>query len=418
MTPLILLLALAAVSIGGLAWVTVPLVRNHASTPKRRPSPDNDNLTRALDLLDDLDAEFDRGKISRLEHAELVAELQHQAALALDTLRRHRQEATLLVDDLVANRIAATKPDPPNTSEPGTAQRTTPWLVAAGILVVALVAVVVVITVGARRGLSEQTTIGNVGATGIVAAATSPTDASVLAVAHASGINISQDGGTSWQPTEFPHAARWLTATVNGFIAISDGTLFQGDVSGVNWNSTTPAPEFHYAAAGRHSNWLVGISANGSIYTSDNEGSKWDRLTLTAPPTVTALAVVDGPEPLILAGTSTEGVLVAAPSGTWRSGNGFVNGALPTVHIRDLHYEPDSGDRYESPAGQTFEGAIYAATDVGLFKTVDGMQTWIRMSLLGDVVAISSGASDPRRIYAVSRDGSIFRSHDAGVSWK
>ena len=87
--------------------------------------------------------------------------------------------------------------------------------------------------------------------------------------------------------------------------------------------------------------------------TTARPGGRWP---IAAPPNVTGMAVVEQPELQIVVSTSTEGVLAAGLDGSWRSANGFVNGALPTVNVRSLHYEPNSGDQYVSPTGQSLPG--------------------------------------------------------------
>ena len=170
------------------------------------------------------------------------------------------------------------------------------------------------------------------------------------------------------------------------------------------------------ASAGR-SDLLVAINGSGAIHASDDDGASWRPLPLVAPPNVTGMAVVEQPVLQIVVSTSTEGVLAAGLDGTWRSANGFVNGALPTVNVRSLHYEPNSGDQYVSPTGQEFQGAVYVATNAGVFKSVDGMQSWNRLTLAGDIVVVTGSAAAPRELYAIARDGTVFRSRDLGASW-
>ena len=367
--------------------------------------------------MDDLDLERRRGAVSDAEHAELTAELRQQAALALDAQQRGHARAAAQVDalltDLPTARASSTAPLLSSTA----VRRPLVWLLTAATLVGGLVAVVLVVTLGARQGVADQTAVGNVGVAAIAAAAVSPADPEVLLAAHPSGLQVSRNGGATWQAAEFPRTTRSVATTPTGFVALSDDGQFRGDALASSWSRWTASLDLAHLASGRQSGRLVGIDAAGAIHASDDDGATWRTLAVAAPPSVTGITVVDQPEFLILVSTATEGVLAAGLDGTWRSANGFVNGALPTVNVRSLHYEPNSGDRYVSPTGREFQGAVYAATDAGVFKTVDGTQSWHRLPLAADIVIVTGSAAAPRELYAIARDGTVFRSRDLGVSW-
>ena len=272
-------------------------------------------------------------------------------------------------------------------------------------------------TLGAREGIGEQTAVGRVGVTAISAVAVSPTDPEVLAATHPAGIQVSRDGGATWQTANAPRGAGAATATRTGFIAITDDGPFRANSTAADWTPGTSSLDLARIASAGRSDLLVAIDGAGAIHASDDDGATWRSLPIAAPPNVTGLVVVEQPALQIVVSTSAEGVLAAGLDGTWRSANGFVNGALPTVGVRSLHYEPNSGDQYVSPTGQEFLGAVYVATDAGVFKSVDGMQSWNRLSLAADIVVVTGSAAAPRELYAVARDGTVFRSRDLGASW-
>ena len=200
---------------------------------------------------------------------------------------------------------------------------------------------VLLVTLGARRELGQQTIVGNAGVTAITAIAASPREADVLVVAHPAGIQVSRDGGTKWQSADFAHTARSVVAIEAGLLAITDdGQFLAAASSASNWVSAPSLSNVEMLAAGRHSPRLIGVNAGGTIQEAFDAGVTWRVLDLPAPSTVTGIAVVVTPEPLLLLGTSTEGVLASTKRSTWRSANGFVKGALPTVNIRSLYYEP------------------------------------------------------------------------------
>ncbi len=416
MTPVVLLVGLALVAVGGLAWVTSPLLRDTARRVSPRRQQFSDDVQRSLDLMTDLDLERLRGAISDAEHAELTAETRRQAALELSAHERRRARAEAHVEHLLAER-----PRMPERATPGAAPASTRrplvWLLMGATLTVGLVAVVLIVTLGAREGLGEQTAVGNVGVAAIVAVAVSSTDPETLVAAHPAGLQVSNDGGATWQPVDFPRATSSVAATRSGFVAVSDDGPFRGDGTGAGWIPGASSLDLARLASAGHSDLLIAIDTTGAVHASDDDGSTWRSLPVAAPPNVTGLAIVEQPELQIVVSTSTEGVLAAGLDGSWRSANGFVNGALPTVNVRSLHYEPNSGDQYVSPTGQEFQGAVYVATDAGVFKSVDGMQSWNRLVLAADIVVVTGSAAAPRDLYAVARDGTVFRSRDLGASW-
>ena len=415
MTPVVLLVGLALVAVGGLAWVSTPLLRDTSRRVRPRRQPFSDEVRRSLDLMTDLDLERLRGAISDAEHAELSAETRRQAALELGAHERRRARAEAQVEHLLADR-----PQIPERATPSlptvSARRPLVWLLTAATLIVGLVAIVLVVTLGAREGIGEQTVVGNVGTAAVSAVAVSSTEPETLVAAHPAGLQVSNDSGATWRPAAFPRATRSVAATRTGFVAITDDGPFRGDTSAATWTEEPTSLDLAHLASGRDSGRLVAIDAAGAFHASD-DGATWRPLPIVAPPNVTGIAIVEQPELQIVVSTPTEGVLAASLDGTWRSANGFVNGALPTVNVRSLHYEPNSGDQYVSPTGQEFRGAVYVATDAGVFKSVDGTQSWNRLTLAADIVVVTGSAAAPRELFAIARDGAVFHSRDLGASW-
>jgi photosystem II stability/assembly factor-like uncharacterized protein len=136
------------------------------------------------------------------------------------------------------------------------------------------------------------------------------------------------------------------------------------------------------------------------------------------PASIAALAVVpEGETDLLYAATTQEGVLASRDGGrSWANASGFVNGALPTRVVTGIVYDPRSGDVAESQ-GSRFRGALYVATDRGLFRSTDGGSSWGRLALDADVAVVAVAPDDSRVLLAVDQAGRVFRSSDRGVSW-
>jgi hypothetical protein len=115
--------------------------------------------------------------------------------------------------------------------------------------------------------------------------------------------------------------------------------------------------------------------------------------------------------------TANQGVLASEDGRIWRPANGVVNGALPTLRITTLAFDPASGDSYSTSTGHTYRGALYAGTDQGLFKSIDAGSSWTRLSLNTDVSALALHPSEPETLMVVDTSGRVFLSNDRGLTW-
>ncbi|MBM4438474.1 MAG: hypothetical protein FJ029_14885, partial [Actinobacteria bacterium] len=381
-----------------------------------REDPD---LERALAWLDDLDAERRRGALTEAEYGVLATEARQEAALEL---RARDQEgvALLRLVDAWLTRAHQSAPQPglvtPAAPEPCRDRHPLWWAVPAGGVALAFIGVLVAITVTGRATAGRQTIIGRVGASSVTAAAASHGDPQVIVATNPAGLARSADGGSTWSPVALGAPPLALAATGEGFVGVTAAGL-KRSLDGATWTPASEGPALTQIASSRGGRALVGITATGEVLASSDGGSQWTTFEIPAPAGATGLAVVDGASPLFIVSTRDEGMLAGSGHEPWRSANGFVNGALPTVVVRAVHYEPQSGDRFTSAGGEAFVGAVYVATDAGVFKSVDGMQAWSRLGLVADVVALTSSAAEPRTIIAIARDGAVYRSRDGGVSW-
>ena len=139
-------------------------------------------------------------------------------------------------------------------------------------------------------------------------------------------------------------------------------------------------------------------------------------LSAALPRQVSGLVVAGGGW-LYLA-TLDQGVLTSRDGQTWAPASGFVTGALPTLQIAALTFDPRSGDSYLTPTGERLTGALYAGTDQGLFKSVDGGASWTRLPLQTDVKALAVHPSRSETLLVVDSRGRVFRSEDRGLTWK
>ncbi len=62
---------------------------------------------------------------------------------------------------------------------------------------------------------------------------------------------------------------------------------------------------------------------------------------------------------------------------------------------------------------------MYVAMDGGLFRSVDAGVTWKAVGKnLKDLTAVTVNTKKPREIYTVTARGIIFKSADGGTKWK
>ena len=412
MTAPLLSLAILLIAAAGLAWMLAPLLRRSPEAGDTAGTDDDLAVERALRMLDDLQAERDRGAISLDDFERVSGDIRRDAARYLHDRDQRRRRLDAAIEALVSGAVPAASAA--STAAPSRA-RTLAWVAPSVALVALLAALVAVITVGARASAAEQSPVGNVGVAAISGAAVSADDPNLLIVTHATGAQLSRDGGQSWTPADGPGPAVAAASAQDALYVLTGDGAWSSHDGGATWNREANLPPLRLLAIGPRSGQMAGVNEAGAILVSSDTGRTWDSGPDDAPLGLTGLAVVDFAAPFLLAATGTEGVLASESSGGWRGANGFVNGVLPTITVRAVVYEPDTGDSFSSASGDRFEGAVVVATDAGVFKSVDGTQSWLRLPLRADVRTL---AVNGRTLYAIAADGSVFRSRDAGTSWR
>ena len=240
----------------------------------------------------------------------------------------------------------------------------------------------------------------------------------VCLLGHGSGLEISTDGGRTW--------SRISTVALVNSLAVSPGIIYAGGEGLFSttdplstWEEITPEGAagdiVAIAVSPLDSATMTVLDGDGKLFLSTNGGLAWERLSIDAPRSTRAMAMMPD-RGLIYLGTTDQGVLAGNGRDGWGSANGFVNGALPTINARAIAYDARSGDSFEGVNG-IFTGALYAGTVLGLFKSVDGGQSWNRLPLAAKVQAVAISRRDPNVITVVDNRGRVFRSADRGLSW-
>lgn len=244
----------------------------------------------------------------------------------------------------------------------------------------------------------------------------------LLLVGTPSGVLVSADQGSTWQQLVINGGvtAIGVSPADSSAVYLAGERFWRGDGRGfVEVSSDLPATAIQALTVDpTDSRRIYAATTDGRLVRSDDGGQRWQAVGSNLPPQLTSLVLAGLERPLFFAATRDRGVFVSTDGRSWSNANGFVNGALPTETVDALAFDPHSGDRYVGPTGQVQEGALYAATNLGLFKSIDSGQSWSALPLRRPLGGIAVSANGDRLVVAIDLNGGVFRSRDGGVSWR
>ena len=152
------------------------------------------------------------------------------------------------------------------------------------------------------------------------------------------------------------------------------------------------------------------VGTGDGVFESSDGATTWSsrRGDLPAMTSVRSLALVPGSPATLLIGSDTTGV--------WRSTDDGVhwtaqNAGLPVMPARFIHALLVDA---QNPL------VVYAGTDSGVFKSVNGAGTWAaaRTGLpAGDVVALAQDQTRPQVLFCAISLAGVFESLDGGAQW-
>ena len=238
----------------------------------------------------------------------------------------------------------------------------------------------------------------------------SPTEPGTIFFGHHDGLLVSHNGGKDWRPTTLSNTdAMALAAPLSNpqiMYAAGHEVFYKSTDAGKTWTLVTtdlPGLDIHGLTVDPENADRVYAHVVGfGIFSSEDGGSKWTKLSDTAPPSAYNLAV----------GESSESLYVAAgQAGLWHSADGGRTWAR-------LEQSPEEG-----AVAVTYvraNGRLYATTlgnSAGLYVSEDSGQSWKAMGLKGILLAIAVSPLDPHHIVLVNDQGEVFASRDDGVTW-
>lgn len=274
----------------------------------------------------------------------------------------------------------------------------------------------------------ERTPVVAVGQVGTKAArslAFLPSDPQIVLLASTDGLFASPTDGTDWSPAMIKGRVTSV-ATSPGQprrIYIAGSHLFEASNDGGKSFQPVPGPLASenvqaLAVSPVSAQVLYAVTTEKGLLLSKDGGQTWSTLDAHMPASTRSLAVTADATPTIYLATADQGVLGSTNGHDWSNANGSVNTALPTNDVSALVFDPNSGDRYVGPSGGAITGALYAATNQGLFKSISGGTSWSGLPFHLAAAAVAVSPANSSLIVLVDTSGNVYRSTDRGITWR
>jgi hypothetical protein len=326
--------------------------------------------------------------------------------------------AALSSEDRFCSTCGANRDQSTTDRKPG---RRGAWLVlSVSVALLAVLGVVALIYFTAPERRSD-TPVGKVTLRGRAILAIDPGPPVTAFLGTGDGLLTSRDRGATWQPVPavgsvgamgmaadsraaiyWVGSGLWRYDALHGFVSIQTG-LPTADVVAL-------------AVDPSDANRLYAIAKGRGLITSADAGSTWQQ-DVSIPTDANSLTLAKTATAGFFIGTAAHGVFASGDGKSWVNASGFVNGALPTKNVTAVAFDPRSGDQYVGPSGQATSGALYAATDIGVFKSIDSGISWSSMPFHRNTTALAVATDASHLMLALDSDGNVYRSQDGGNSW-
>ncbi len=410
-----------------ISWATEPLWRRPGD--RRRQSASGAEPAAVADAalqVDVLEQDLLEGVIAPGDFASQRQRIRYAAAAALAIAEASERTLDGLIETRVAGLSGVLEPATDSGADPwlepsqmGSDRRTRLWFAGGAAVVVAFAGLLTGLVLLANSA-GRQEAISELALADYRSLASASGSSNELILLHAGGLMRSADGGRTWQESAMRMETNTVTPVADGFLVAGNGMVWSGSDGGIVAIDIAQAgmvvPLRALASDAANPNRVAAVDSTGGMFFSQDGGFSWERLPASAPVSTSALTIMADRQ-LFFLSTLDQGILAGDGTTGWASANGFVNGALPTVRINDIGYDPDSGDTYEDPSGRRFRGAIYVATDVGLYKSVDAGGSWRGLGLPGDIAVLDVSAGGPAAVTVIDSRGRTYRSLDGGVTW-
>jgi photosystem II stability/assembly factor-like uncharacterized protein len=233
------------------------------------------------------------------------------------------------------------------------------------------------------------------------------------------------------------------------FAGYTGGGLWRTDDAGINWRNISDGffhtgsigaiavapsdPNVVYVGSGEHAIRGQSSSYGDGVYKSTDQGRTWSNVGLAATRQISAVRVHPANPDLVYVAALGDRWKGSADRGIYRSRDGgttwslVLKGENATSGAIDLSMDPTNPrilyaafwDHQRLPWYMRSGGP-----GSGLWKSTDGGDTWSRLTrglpaLIGKIgVAVSP--ANPDRVFAIveAEEGGLYRSDDAGRSWR
>lgn len=238
-----------------------------------------------------------------------------------------------------------------------------------------------------------------------------PVDADTVYFGHHGGLQVSRDGGGSWNDTNLTGVdAMQLAMPASDsqrLYAAGHGVFYVSSDGGMTWReqpNNLPGLDLHtFAGSPSDPMRLYAAPAGQGLFTSSDGGATWEVAAMPPGEMGMTALVVSPDDPLHLYAGGGNDTLLESTDGarTWQ--------ALPGP----------PGTVMAVAAALDGQATLYAATAQGFFKQARG-GGWERQSIEPDgvILAIAVSPVEPSRIAALDQSGNFYRSDDGGQSWE
>jgi photosystem II stability/assembly factor-like uncharacterized protein len=314
---------------------------------------------------------------------------------------------------------------------------------------------------------------------GISALAIDPVSHLTVYAGTSAGVYRSLDGGTSWSQMSVglggaSQSVSHLVADSNlprTLYAVATGGLFRSTDAALTWQPVAgyPGSRISALAVGQNAQVLYAGDVDGRILKSIDYGASWQSLPMrfllpivgggVSPAGSAAIGAIAAADPShVYAGIGGRGIVGSSNGGidwSWQSAFRPMNisavavdpSSPQTVYVAaystldgyfgdgSLFKSTDSGESWhpinvglsdtlslrvrDLAIDPALPSTVYSASEAGLFRTVDGGQTWVRVNDQGPPIRLWSIAIDPSAPWTLYAGGVGFveKSFDFGRTW-
>ena len=232
-----------------------------------------------------------------------------------------------------------------------------------------------------------------------------PTDANTLLLGTHQGLFQSVDGGLTWNAASLVDrdAMNLAQPSASTVWAAGHDVLSRSADGGATWQdvrpSGLPSLDVHgFAVDPRNPARLLAAIAGEGLFRSTDGGGSFTLVSRQVGPGVMALAIL--PSGRVLAGDMAASTLAASGDGgtTWKP--------LLEASVMGLAVDPANPTRV-------------LASGPGVLLSSDGGTSWRQtLTVASGTGPVAWSKSNPRTAYVVGLDRSLYRSTDAGSTWK